>query len=486
LQVLVPAIALKGGDALIRFTCFFARELRSVFRRCARKIDKFKPPVVGFEANADGLRVRLVLDEVCIERFSPGEKETGTLQLPLAALNDFQGRRSDLVKLSVAAKDRCLAEWLQGDVPRAMEYELPNPTGDVCFPGQPESFVENPSTLVQALAAAIDVAATEGVSYATHRICLSGKRGEIAATDGRQLFVQSGFQFPWEQDLLVTNLRVWRCPEIASDEAVQVGRTNEHVVIRSGGWTIWLLIDSSLRFPVYREVPPRQSMDDSVGRIDPLDRAFLIRSLPNLPRDEDDSSVTLDLNGAFSIRSKSESQSRPTELVLARSSCTGKPVRFRMNREHLARMADLGFTELHVTDADKPIFTQDEHRIYVTMPFDKKQAIPPGDQVLQVTSTNGAASIAIHLTRRRVTTVKPSTPNDSIPESTKPNQPIKRSTNGTGKADIIAEAEALCSGLRTAASRAQRLLAALKRRRKQSKLVATTLKSLKELQGIEG
>ena len=81
--------------------------------------------------------------------------------------------------------------------------------------------------------------------------------------------------------------------------------------------------------------------------------------------------------------------------------------------------------------------------------------------------------------------MEPTTSNDTPPESARPSQSTKRSQNGTGKADIITDAEALCSGLRSAASRAQRLLGALKRRRKQSKLVATTLKSLKELQGIE-
>lgn len=50
---------------------------------------------------------------------------------------------------------------------------------------------------------------------------------------------------------------------------------------------------------------------------------------------------------------------------------------------------------------------------------------------------------------------------------------------------LIAEAEALKEALRAVYGRSDRLLVALKRHRKQSKLVQTTLASLRQLQSIE-
>ena len=56
--------------------------------------------------------------------------------------------------------------------------------------------------------------------------------------------------------------------------------------------------------------------------------------------------------------------------------------------------------------------------------------------------------------------------------------------NGSAAGALIEEAEALRDALRDAHGRAARLVAALKRQRKQSKLVQHTLASLKQLQQL--
>lgn len=58
--------------------------------------------------------------------------------------------------------------------------------------------------------------------------------------------------------------------------------------------------------------------------------------------------------------------------------------------------------------------------------------------------------------------------------------------NGTSLGALIAEAQALKDALYEAYGRTARLVAALKRHRKQSKLVSTTLASLRQLQQIDG
>ena len=60
----------------------------------------------------------------------------------------------------------------------------------------------------------------------------------------------------------------------------------------------------------------------------------------------------------------------------------------------------------------------------------------------------------------------------------------ERPTNGTGLGGLIEEAQALQEALRAAHGRAGRLLAALRRQRKQSRLMASTLASLRQLQQL--
>ena len=56
---------------------------------------------------------------------------------------------------------------------------------------------------------------------------------------------------------------------------------------------------------------------------------------------------------------------------------------------------------------------------------------------------------------------------------------------GDGPASLLEEAESLKSELREAYGRAVRLVNAIKRQRKQSRLVKSTLESLKQLPSIE-
>lgn len=72
--------------------------------------------------------------------------------------------------------------------------------------------------------------------------------------------------------------------------------------------------------------------------------------------------------------------------------------------------------------------------------------------------------------------------NGSAQPVAEPNEPADQSTNfGT----VLREAEAVKTSLREAHSQVSRLIAALKRHRRQSKLVQTTLASLKQLQTLD-
>ena len=70
------------------------------------------------------------------------------------------------------------------------------------FPSRPETFAENSPHLLQAF---VDAGRNGGSRLATlcHRLQFgsAGEAGSLGATDGRQLLVQRGFQFPWTGDV---------------------------------------------------------------------------------------------------------------------------------------------------------------------------------------------------------------------------------------------------------------------------------------------
>ena len=167
-----------------------------------------------------------------------------------------------------------------------------------------------------------------------HNIKIRGQVGDITATSGRELLIQSGFRFPWSEDVLIPRITALGCRE-------------------------------------------------------------LLRALPRLPgHDGEHSPITLDLNGQAVVRSKGDDQTSATELVLARSGVSGRGVRFVTNRTYFARALQLGFREFDIANADKPVLCQDGTRKYLWMILGKDGAIQPGSDAVRV-SSNGSESAAV-------------------------------------------------------------------------------------------
>ena len=117
-------------------------------------------------------------------------------------------------------------------MPCAVEYELTNADTASNLPELANNFTQNEASLLKALDDAMNTVSTDAIRFATHKIQLRGQKGEIVATDGRQLLWQSGYQFPWTDDLLVPRIKAFACSELANAESVAIGKTAKHVCIR--------------------------------------------------------------------------------------------------------------------------------------------------------------------------------------------------------------------------------------------------------------
>jgi hypothetical protein len=473
-----------------------ARQFKAVLRKAQPPgAGRGSRPLVLMQAGPDGLRLRAQHAEVALEYHQPGPRPEERLCLPGEALDDVEGR-TGAVALEPTGPEAVQARWDDRGVPQVRSYASAEADKLAAFPAPPAAFADPGPGLLHALEDAVGVAARESPRYAITRLQLRGAAGKVVATDGHQLLVQEGFAFPWTPDVLVPALSVFGCRDLPPDAPVTVGRTDKHVGVRVGPWTFLLAIDADGRFPAAEQAIPGRTAGATTAQLATEDAAFLAQALPRLPGGKDeDAPVTLDLNGHVAVRARAGGAGPVTELVLARSAVAGPPVRFATNRGYLARALRLGFAELLVVKPDVPVLCRDGRRTYLWMPLGKEGALPPGDDVVRITA-GGEASPPPMTERSEPAMTKPppnghaNNPPPSGHDRNPPPAPAatpaaeERPTNGTGVGGLIEEARALQEALRDAHGRAGRLLAALRRQRKQSRLMASTLASLRQLQQL--
>jgi hypothetical protein len=182
------------------------------------------------------------------------------------------------------------------------------------------------------------------------------------------------------------------------------------------------------------------------------------------------------------IRACESGQSKPTEVVLTRSQVSGKPVRFRANREHVLRALALGFTNLHVVNADTVLLCQDDQRKFVWMPLPKEGAILASADAVRLVSG------AVEQPTRAPTTPRSSpammtspSPNGATRRKARQQPAPRKQASGM---NAIQEALSLKQLLQDAYTRTSQLIMALKKNRKQSQMVRAALGSLRQLQRV--
>jgi hypothetical protein len=300
-------------------------------------------------------------------------------------------------------------------------------------------------------------------SGALCRILLRAGDGAVVASDGRQLLVQFGFPFPWKDDVLIPALPAFASRQLSGEPDVRVGRQGERLLLEAGPWLWQLPAEAARGYPdVNGAIPPVQGKATRL-RLDSGDVVLLLEALPALPgRDQEYAPVTLALGAAAIVRA---GEGASQEVRLARSRVLGPALEVAMDRRYLLRALRLGFRELVVVSAGRPLVCRDGRRAYVWMPLDVPRA--------------GG--------REQAPRVTPDSPES---ERTPP-MPTHDDRNGRappqgGEADALAEAEALRLQLQEALARTSRLIAALRQQRRQGRAVQAAVASLRKLEQLGG
>jgi hypothetical protein len=348
------------------------------------------------------------------------------------------------------------------------------------FPAEPQQWIDTDPTILQALADAMESVDSASSRYALGCLQLRGKEGSIAATDGRHLLKQSGFTFPFEEEVLIHGCKLFGSKELTSGEQVQIGITESHVAFRVGAWTIFLRIAKEGRFPRVDDIIPRYTDAIATLELGRGDRKFLVANLRRLPgENEPHADVTLDVNGRVVVRAR-EGESAPTELILANSRKTGEDALIATNRRYLERAAAMGFQQLYIYGNDRPMLAHDGRRTYLWMVLDKSGIVLSSPESKQVFSdlaptrspTLHPKTIAMPKhTNRIASALNQASPTTSVAarEPTQPLSPLDQATK-------------LRTSLREALAAVNGLVRSIKRQKKQDRAYKTAIASLRQLQ----
>ena len=466
---------------MIPITRKLVKTLRSVFRAALGLSGQAQGTPLHFRTGPDCLVISAAMFGTGIQYRLDGSFPEHEFWLPFEFLKVTEGNQNDAVLID-PKPDGVEVQWVVDGVPQTRSFQVEDAPDAIELPDV--DCTDNPPELLVALSEAARTCDQNSARYALSCILLRGETGEIVATDSHQLLIEGGFEFPWDDNVLIPGSKLLTHREFRADESVGIGRAADVVSVKAGPWTAWMSIEQERRFPEVDHVVPNVDAAMATVSIPRDDSDFLARVVKRLPaNDEHHSPVTVDLNGSIAVRARTDGAEIPTELVLTRSSRTGDPVRFCTNRKMLARAMQLGFDGLYVFGPDSPVLCAHGKRRFVWMLLDKEGAIKPSKDAIRIEST----------TKPEPTTEVPSNtaPKPARkPQSMKPtnrtrNTPTAKDTQPDSSVSLIDRAEALRDSLQTALTDTRNLITSLKQQQKASRSVQSALKSLRQLETLE-
>ena len=485
---------------MISFSRSLARQFRAVARRAG--LSARHAGYVRLVATPDALSLYAANHRVAVEYRDGGRFIAADLTVPLQLFADCEGKRDNLVTIRLGEPGHVVATWDEGGLPQHRDYLFADDASIPSLPPLPTEFASNEPDLLIALRDVMETTEKNATRYALGCIQLKG-RGSMAATDSHQMLMQSGFVFGWSEDVLMEASDVFASRELPRDQPVQIGKTANWVTVQVGAWTIHHAIQKEGRFPDVERVIPAASTVVTRMQLDADDAEFLSERIERLPADDTpERPVTVDLNGSVAIRARQDDTSPLTELVLSRSRRIGPELRVQTNREFLARALDLGFTEFGFMSTEAPCVCTDATRTYAWQMLDPQSALAASGEVQRIASPAASMSVRNTLSDRRATNRSQpvSSKEQRMPMSNGSTGPVNRLPPSSGAAtipvttsfsppapasnDLIVQAERLRDTLRTTLQDVTSLIVAARQQRRQSRLMKTTLASLKQLQQL--
>ncbi len=308
---------------MITITRLLARQVKSIGRDLfAAK--KHSLPTVQITSGSEGLRLAGCDGERGFEYRHSAPQPECQIRVPFELFRELAASKPLPITLAPAKRGSgVLATWQEGQTSMAQQFDLEH-SREMMELLPPETFAENPPSLLRTLHDAMQTVAKDAFRYATDTVQLRGKEGSVVATNGHQLLVQKGILLNWEEDLVCHAPTVLASPELPQDQPVFVGKSEKYVAVRTGLWTFQLAIEKDRRYPDVDHTIWSTSQASTTLELSPEDAKVLSEHLPELRGREDDTQpITLDLAQNIAIRA-GDSTGEPLDAAPLRQLRSGQ------------------------------------------------------------------------------------------------------------------------------------------------------------------
>jgi hypothetical protein len=394
---------------------------------------------------------------------TPGARDD-TLILSGSILTEVEGSTDEEVRLERQSKLRAVVSWHGGDKQRTLPVELILPGKQHELAALPD-LAPIPVQFLPALHECGRSAAKENGRFALSHVQVQGRSGRVVGTDGKVALLWSGFKFPFSEDVLVPAIPVFGSKVLTRIKEVSVGLTPTHLIVAADTWMIWLPVQAKARYPDVASVIPK--LHSTTVSIDKQDATELLKSLPTLPGNSEElRPITLAADPVVKILARAPKTSETGEVTLGRSQATGPAARVALDRRILARAVSLGCLTLKMS-ADKPVVAEGDGVTLIVAPLESFQIVTPTTEARKALPSSNP---------------KPELPQSERSVSVRPPENNGHSSQPRGDPiDPLAAAEDLRIALADAATKAARLVAALKQSKKEKKVLSAVLTNLKQL-----
>ena len=270
-------------------------------------------------------------------------------ETPLEAIQALAKSSATQGEFSLQGEAEIRLHLVEKSIPRDEGFSAPDLVLET--PCSPEVGYLLPLNARQALIAAFETTDQRVPGrYALNCIQLQGSKASLAATDGRQLLIQTGLHWPFEEDLLLANYRkLFACGDFP-EGPIELCRTERQLVFRVGNWEFFLPIEEAQRYPRVEDVVPAPEEAVANLELSPGDAKYLQEVLPHLPFDvlDHERPVTIELNGKIGVRARSMKTPAGVEVILRNSQRSGVDLLCAMQRRYLQRALDLGLQTFSV------------------------------------------------------------------------------------------------------------------------------------------
>lgn len=301
-----------------------------------------------------------------------------SFEVPLEALQTLAKSAAKEGEFSLQGEAEVRLHFVEKSMPREEGFSAPDLVLEA--PASPDTGYLLPLTARKALIAAFETAdSREPGRYALNRVQLQGSQGAVVATDGRQLLIQTGLGWPFEEDLLLANYaKLFRSGDFP-EEPIECCKTERHFVFRASGWEFFLPIETSQPYPRVEDVLP--SPDEAIATLEISygDAKYLGEVLPLLPFDvmDDERPVTIELNGKIGIRARSRKNPAGVEVILRNSQHRGVDLLCPMKRGFLQRALELGLRRFQFYESGcAPVVVRQGNTTYCWATYDKNAVAP--------------------------------------------------------------------------------------------------------------